>query len=154
MILSGLNSHHQVAFAVYTTGETIRLERGRQMTDYVHEVDHAKFLRAIDRALAAEGPVSCELVVWLKRHYVEIRPLYLEDMPVLLLLRGIPDEQLSKKDRELLWLLARDCTTQQIAQVLGKAISTIDARIAVLKRKLGCKTLPGLIAAAMKNRLI
>lgn len=61
---------------------------------------------------------------------------------------------LSAEDREILRLLADDQSIRHIAKTLGRAESTIHLRLRDLKVKLKCRGLAGLVATALRKRIL
>jgi DNA-binding CsgD family transcriptional regulator len=63
-------------------------------------------------------------------------------------------EEFSETDREMLRLLADDHNIKDVAETVDRSESAIDTRIRNLKTKLGKHTLHGLIAGAIRGRLV
>lgn len=62
--------------------------------------------------------------------------------------------QLAEQDREILRLLGDDLTLVEIADKMGRSLSTIEYRSKRLKEAFGVKTLPGLAAEAVRREAI
>ena len=99
----------------------------------------------------ADATVSCLTV---------IHPLEPESLPTsvaaVLVQSILPEnfDEFTDADRELLCLLANDRNIKDVATTVDRSESAIDARIRGLKTKLGKHTLHGLVAAAVRNRLV
>jgi DNA-binding CsgD family transcriptional regulator len=63
-------------------------------------------------------------------------------------------QDFDEQDVQVLRLLADDCSLGEVAEKMHRSQSAIEARIKNLKAKLGKKTIGGLVAAALRNRLI
>jgi LuxR family transcriptional regulator, transcriptional regulator of spore coat protein len=61
---------------------------------------------------------------------------------------------LTKREQEVLGLIATELTTEQIAHQLGVSVSTIETHRQNLFKKLGAKSVVGLIKEAIKQGLI
>ncbi len=61
---------------------------------------------------------------------------------------------LAEQDQEILRLLTQDLTLVEIADRMGRAISTIEYRTKRLKEAFGVKTLPGLAAESVRRGAI
>ena len=70
--------------------------------------------------------------------------------------RIVPDNYFDFTDDEkgTLRMLADDLTLKEIAAEMHRSESAIDARIKILKDKLGCKNLAGLVGAAIRKGVI
>lgn len=68
----------------------------------------------------------------------------------------MPDnfDRFTDAERELLRLLAEDHNIKDVATTVDRSESAIDARIRGLKTKMGKHTLYGLVAAAIRARLV
>lgn len=56
---------------------------------------------------------------------------------------------LSERQLEVLMLLCLDCSRAEVAHTLVIHISRVDQHLATIKRKLGAKTVHGLVALAL-----
>lgn len=61
---------------------------------------------------------------------------------------------ITAEDKNLLAGLGQDMTLKEIARRMHRSESAIDSKIKSLKDKLGCKTLPGLVAMALQAYII
>lgn len=58
--------------------------------------------------------------------------------------------QLSKKEREVLYWIAMGMKTKEIAYDTHRTVSTVDKHLANIKRKLGAKSTPQAVCNAMR----
>ncbi len=63
-------------------------------------------------------------------------------------------ENLSVREQQILELIAIELTTEQIAQNLKISIPTVESHRRNMFRKMGVKSVVGLITEAVKNKLI
>lgn len=63
-------------------------------------------------------------------------------------------ENLSVREQQVLELIAIELTTEQIAQNLKISIPTVESHRRNMFRKMGVKSVVGLITEAVKNKLI
>ena len=63
-------------------------------------------------------------------------------------------ENLSVREQQVLELIAIELTTEQIAQNLKISIPTVESHRRNMFRKMGVKSVVGLITEALKNKLI
>jgi LuxR family transcriptional regulator of spore coat protein len=63
-------------------------------------------------------------------------------------------ENLSVREQQILELIAIELTTEQIAQNLKISIPTVESHRRNMFRKMGVKSVVGLITEALKNKLI
>jgi DNA-binding CsgD family transcriptional regulator len=64
------------------------------------------------------------------------------------------DVGLTRRERQVLALLAQDCSTQQIAERLGIVASTVETHRTHLRKKLGVRSTAGLVRFAFEIGLI
>lgn len=85
-----------------------------------------------------------------------LQPTDLLGVSVCLIVADLPTNflEFGDQDLQLLRLLAEDHSIKEIAELMQRSQSAIDARIKSLKEKLGRETLHGLVAAAIKSRLV
>jgi hypothetical protein len=78
------------------------------------------------------------------------------DLAAILVQTQLPENftEFNEADRELLSLLADDHNIKDAATTVDRSESAIDARIRGLKTKTGKNTLHGLVAAAVRGRLV
>jgi DNA-binding NarL/FixJ family response regulator len=62
--------------------------------------------------------------------------------------------KLSRREKEILDLIAKEMTTQEIATQLFISVNTVETHRASLLSKFGCRNIAGLIKAAMEKGLI
>jgi DNA-binding CsgD family transcriptional regulator len=89
-------------------------------------------------------------------YHLEMHPLP-DNREVAAILFGFaqpPEGNLNHLDREVIFLLARDCTVKRIGELLGRTERAIESRLKQLKEKLGCETVHGLMAHVCKNELL
>ncbi len=61
---------------------------------------------------------------------------------------------LTKREQEILELIANELTTEQIAQNLHISIATVESHRRNMFRKLGVQSVVGLVKEALKNKWI
>ncbi|GEM_PF-1635837 len=64
------------------------------------------------------------------------------------------NEELTKRDIEIIKLIYQEKTTQEIAEKLGKSKRTIDSYRLYIIKKIGCKNAVGIIKYAIANGLV
>lgn len=62
--------------------------------------------------------------------------------------------ELTKREQEILELIANELTTEQIAQKLNISIPTVESHRRNMFRKLGVQSVVGLVKEALKNKWI
>jgi DNA-binding NarL/FixJ family response regulator len=61
---------------------------------------------------------------------------------------------LSKREREIVGLLARGQGNKQVAYILGISVRTVEAYRANIRRKLGVDSMSGLMLYAIRNKIV
>jgi len=67
---------------------------------------------------------------------------------------GTPEQKLTPREREVVRLLAQSSSNKEIAAALGISVRTAETHRATLMRKLGIKSLAGLVRYAIRNNII
>jgi len=67
---------------------------------------------------------------------------------------GTSEQKLTPREREVVRLLAQSSSNKEIAAALGISVRTAETHRATLMRKLGIKSLAGLVRYAIRNNII
>ena len=67
---------------------------------------------------------------------------------------GMSEQKLTPREREVVRLLAQSSSNKEIAAALGISVRTAETHRATLMRKLGIKSLAGLVRYAIRNNII
>ena len=67
---------------------------------------------------------------------------------------GMAEQKLTPREREVVRLLAQSSSNKEIAAALGISVRTAETHRATLMRKLGIKSLAGLVRYAIRNNII
>lgn len=66
----------------------------------------------------------------------------------------VKETRLTKREREVLTLLAEGLSSKEIAKKFNIDSKTVDVHRAIIRKKLGIYNLPGLVKYALKNGMI
>ncbi len=77
-----------------------------------------------------------------------------DDMPYLLRSDNSPPSRLSKREREVVCLLASGKANKEAAYALGISIRTVEAHRAKVMLKLGIHSITELVLYAVRNKLV
>jgi DNA-binding NarL/FixJ family response regulator len=131
---------------------------GVKLVDYVDHPDvleHAMIQAAVYKQRSrihiafTHGQNDCH-------YYLEMHPVP-GNHEICVMMFGFakpPEGNFSHLDREVLFLLAHDCSIKHIPALLDRTQSAIDNRIRRLKDKTGCDTLHGIMAYALKTKML
>ena len=134
---------------------------GQSILDVVVEDEREKALQAISRCLL-EGQTVGYVVTMstnqlLEKWRVTLMPArYHEVGLAVAVCSHLPENyaEFTEGDKEMLVGLCADKSLREIAVEMHRSESAIDSKIKALKAKLGCKTIGGLVATALRSRVI
>lgn len=87
---------------------------------------------------------------------VKLLPINHADLSAVCMCYRLPDnvKEINSDEREMVGMLAADCTLKEIADKLFCSESTIDTKMRQLKSKLGVRNIGGLVACSIMMGLV
>ena len=145
-IKRALPNTEMVVFSAHSSEDVVEQVFAAGAKSYIGKGDASRDLVAAIKCVAAHKPFfTSEISEILFAKYLVPGPGKTE---------GSTEKQLTAREREIVRLLAESSSNKDIADKLGISVRTAETHRATLMRKLGIRSVAGLVRYAIRNHLI